>query len=102
MPKRPTIVPEEVWEQAPEAVQVVLSGLVTSYEQRIAQLEAEVREVTARLNQNSQNSSKPPSSDGPHVKRRPPQPASGRKAGGQPGHAPHQRALRPIERVDTI
>jgi transposase len=102
IPKRPPIVPEEVWEQAPEAVQVVLSGLVTYYEQRITQLEAEVRDLTARLNQNSQNSSKPPSSDGPHVKRRPPKPASGRKAGGQLGHAPHQRALRPIERVDTI
>jgi transposase len=101
-PKRPAIVPEEVWEQAPEAVQVVVSGLVTYYEQRITQLEVEVRELTARLNQNSQNSSKPPSSDGPHVKRKPPQPGSGRKAGGQPGHASHQRALVPIEKVDTV
>jgi transposase len=102
MPKRPTIVPEEVWEQAPEAVQVVLSGLITYYEQRITHLEAEVRELTARLNQNSQNSSKPPSSDGPHVKRKPPKPSSGRKAGGQPGHPPHQRAFVPIEKVDTV
>jgi len=101
-PKRPTIVPEEVWQQAPEAVQVVLSGLVTYYEQRITQLETEVRELTARLNQTSQNSSKPPSSDGPHVKRKPPKPASGRKAGGQPGHSPHHRALMPIEKVDTV
>jgi transposase len=83
-------------------VQEVLSGLVTNYEQRITQLEAEVRDLTARLNQNSQNSSKPPSSDGPHVKRRPPKPASERKAGGQPGHAPHQRALVPREKVDTL
>ncbi len=101
-PKRPTIVPLEVWEQAPEPVQVVMSAMVEYYEQRIATLEAEVRELTARLNQNSQNSSKPPSSDGPHVKRKPPKPSSGRKAGGQPGHAPHQRALVPIEKVDTV
>jgi len=101
-PKRPVLVPEEVWEQAPEAMQVVVSGLVTYYEQRITQLEAEVRELTTRLNQNSQNSSKPPSSDGPHVKRKPPQPGSGRKAGGQPGHAPHKRVLVPIEKVDTV
>ena len=101
-PKRPLIVPEDVWEQAPEAVQVVLSGLVIYYEQRITQLEAEVRELTARLNQTSQNSSKPPSSDGPHVKRKPPKPSSGRQAGGQPGHAPHHRALVPTEQVDTV
>jgi transposase len=101
-PKRPTIVPLEVWEQAPEPVQIVMSAMVVYYEQRIATLEAEVRELTARLTQNSQNSSKPPSSDGPHVKRKPPKPSSGRKVGGQPGHAPHQRALVPIEKVDTV
>jgi uncharacterized protein DUF6444 len=84
-PKRPAIVLEEVWEQAPEVVQVVLCGLVTYYEQRITQLEAEVRELTARLHQHSQNSANPPSSDGPHVKRKPRKPPSGRKAGGQPG-----------------
>src|SRR4249920_3594658 len=102
MPKRPTIVPEEVWEQAPEAVQVVLSGLITYYEQRITHLEAEVRELTARLNQNSQNSSKPPSSDGPHVKRKPPKPSSGRTPGGQPGHPPHQRTLVPVAEIDAV
>lgn len=101
-PKRPTIVPIEVWEQAPEPVQVVMSAMVEYYERRITQLEAEVRELTARLNQNSQNSSKPPSSDGPHVKRKPPKPVSERKAGGQPGHAPHHRALVPIEKVETV
>ena len=61
--KRPAIVPPEVWEQAPEPVRVVMHAMVEYYEQRIAQLEAEVRELTARLNQNSQNSSKPPSSE---------------------------------------
>jgi transposase len=101
-PKRPAIVPVEVWEQAPEPVQLVMQAMVEYYERRITQLEAEVREVTARLNQNSQNSSKPPSSDGPHVKRKPPKPSSGRKVGGQPGHAPHQRALVPLEKVDTV
>ena len=101
-PKRPTIVPVEVWEQAPEPVQVVMSAMVEYYEQRIAQLEAEVRELTARLNQHSQNSSKPPSSDGPHVKRKPPKPPSGRKPGGQPGHPLHQRALVPVDDVDEV
>ena len=40
--KRPAIVPVEVWEQAPEPVQVVMSAMVEYYEQRITQLEAEV------------------------------------------------------------
>src|SRR3954468_315820 len=96
------MVPVEVWEQAPEPVQIVMSAMVAYYGQRIARLEAEVREVTARLNQNSQNSSKPPSSDGPHVKRKPPRPPSGRKPGGQPGHPPHQRTLVPVAEVDAI
>jgi hypothetical protein len=43
-PKRPAIVPVEVWEQAPEAVQVVIRAMVEYYEQRIAKLEAEVRQ----------------------------------------------------------
>jgi transposase len=101
-PKRPAIVPVEVWEQAPEAVQVVMGAMVEYYERRIAKLESEVRELTARLNQTSQNSSKPPSSDGPHVKRKPPKPPSGRKPGGQLGHPPHQRALVPVEKVDHV
>ena len=100
-PKRPAIVPLEVWEQSPEPVQVVMSAMVAHYEQRIAGLEAQVRELLARLNQTSQNSSKPPSSDGPHVKRKPPTAPSGRKPGGQPGHAPHQRVLVPVEKVNA-
>jgi len=96
-PKRPALLPVELWEQLSEPLQVVISAMVEYYEQRIAELEADVRELTTRLNQNSQNSSKPPSSDGPHVKRKPPNPPSGRKPGGQSGHPPHQRALVPGE-----
>ncbi len=51
-------------------------------------LRAEVAELRRQLGQNSQNSSRPPSSDSPFVK---PAPESlrrkgGRKPGGQPGH----------------
>ncbi len=62
-------------------------------------LQQKVDQLTERLNQNSTNSSRPPSSDPPHVKRRPPQPSSGRQKGGQPGHARQQRPLVPPEQV---
>src|SRR5262249_40575885 len=68
-------------------------ALVQQYEQRLQAIQQQVAELTERLNQNSTNSSRPPSSDPPHVKRRPPKPSSGRKRGGQPGHARRQRPL---------
>lgn len=52
-----------------------------------AKLEARVAELEKRLNKNSSNSSKPPSSDGPKRKTKSLRPKnSGRKPGGQPGH----------------
>jgi transposase len=67
---------------------------------RIEDWEREVAELKSRLNQNSTNSSRPPSSDPPSVKRAPPQPPSGKKRGGQLGHKPHRRALVPPEKVN--
>ena len=78
-PKQPSVLPLEMWEQLPVALQAVVGATGEHYEQRIAVLEAQVRELTVRLHQTSQNSSKPPSSDGPHVRRKPPKPPSGRK-----------------------
>lgn len=51
-------------------------------------LRAQVAELTARLGQNSQNSSRPPSSDSLFTKPAPKslRRGSGRKAGGQQGH----------------
>ena len=60
---------------------------------QIEALQAEVATLDARLDANSQNSSKPPSTDPPHVKRQPPRPTSKRKTGGQLGH---KRAIRPM------
>lgn len=68
--------------------------------QIIRDLQREVAELTARLNQNSSNSSKPPSSDPPSVKRAPPKRPTGKKRGGQRGHKPHRRDLVPPEKVN--
>jgi transposase len=70
--------------------------------ERIEQLEAENRDLKARLGLNSSNSSKPPSTDLPNRKRKPPVPKSGRKRGGQPGHRRHERPLVPPDQVDEV
>jgi transposase len=95
-------IPSELWEQIPPHVQAVLWVVCDGYERRIAALEREVAELKEQVRRNSQNSSKPPSSDGPHVKRKPPKEPSGRKPGGQPGHPAHRRALVPLEQVDEV
>ncbi len=66
----------------------------------IVVLEARIRELERRLGLNSTNSSRPPSSDPPGLKRRPKRKPSGKKPGAQPGHEAHQRELLPPERVD--
>jgi transposase len=83
---------QAIWDTLSPDAQAAVTALVQSFERRIAELEE-------RLGTNSTNSSQPPSSDPPSVKRRPPAPASGRKRGGQPGHRPHSRALVPPERL---
>lgn len=69
-----------------DAVVDVVCKIIDELEVRIAGFESRIAELERRLNQNSSNSSKPPSSDG--LKRtnslRPKN--SGRKPGGQPGH----------------
>ncbi len=64
-----------------------LTALVNELLQKLDAAYARIAELEERLNKNSQNSSKPPSSDGykkpaPKSLRKP----SGRKQGGQPGH----------------
>jgi transposase len=58
-------------------------------------------ELEAKGKQNSVNSSKPPSPDLGR-KRKPPVEPSGRKRGGQPGHAGQSRELAPPEEVDEV
>lgn len=68
----------------------------------LAVLRAEVRELRARLNQNSSNSNRPPSSDPPGMNRAARRAAeSQRKRGGQPGHAKSSRPLQPPDEVKS-
>src|SRR5947208_78686 len=86
-------IPTELWDTFPVAAQAALLLVFQRYEQRIAVLEQQVADLQQRLNQNSTNSSKPPSADPPAVKRAPPTTPSGKKRGGQPGHLHCQRPL---------
>ena len=91
---QPTL-PPDVFDALPPAVQAYIRFL----EARVGHLEVRLAHLEARLDQNSSNSSKPPSSDGPHVKPAPPQSPSGRKRGGQPGHPKHERVILPPDEV---
>jgi transposase len=77
-----------------------LEALVAVQATRIGELEALVAELRARLDRNSRNSSKPPSSDGydkppaEKKKERSLRRRSGRKPGGQPGHQGHHLGRR--------
>jgi transposase len=86
--------PDDLWAKTPADVQAAILALVQTFEQRIAALEA-------RLNQNSSNSSRPPSTEPLHVKRQPPRPTSEKRRGGQVGHERHARELVPAEQLTS-
>src|SRR5439155_166005 len=83
--------PPEIWAATPCAAQAL-----------IVALQERIRELEARLGQNSSNSSRPPSSDPPQVPPRPKAPPPGRKRGGQLGHRGACRRLLPVEEVDEL
>ena len=66
----------------------------------LAAARAEIVELKAQLAKNSQNSSKPPSSDLPGTRPAKPKGRKRRKRGGQPGHAAHQAVV--PEHVDQL
>jgi transposase len=83
----PTL-PPDVFDALPPAVQAYIRYL----EVRLADLEA-------RLNRDSSNSSRPPSSDTPSAKPAPPKTPSGKAKGGQPGHPKRSRPELPPDEV---
>src|SRR6266567_3317864 len=79
-----------------------MEQLVSTCERQVADLTGRIEQLEARLNKDSHNSHKPPSSDGPakrprkHGLRQP----SGKKSGGQPGHPGVTRCL--VDDPDTV
>jgi transposase len=88
----------DAYEHGPEAVVALVVTLMSEFATqvetvaaRVTALESENAALRARLETNSRNSGKPPSSDGPGLKPHPTSQRvpSGRKPGGQPGHVGH-------------
>src|SRR5438270_5289767 len=72
---------------------------IATLARRVAELEATVRDLSARLGTNATNSGTPPSANPlgapkPVVKKK-----SKRRPGAQPGHPPRLKQLLPAERV---
>lgn len=91
---------ELIYEAGKDAVVKVLLEM----DARIKALELQVRlleDKVASLSNNSTNSSKPPSSDGPRVVR-PKKKKSSRSAGGQKGHKGHKRELLCADKMDNV
>lgn len=86
------------WQATPESVRQLVVGLLATVEQ-LQQAMAQLRE---QVSKNSQNSSKPPSSDPPSVKRKPPRAKGQRQRGGQPGHPGKGRGLKPSDQVSRF
>lgn len=104
------------WKATPNSVQTLVETLlaaVAEMQQMMAELHKQIEEQQKqveqqqkRINQleeqvgrNSRNSSQPPSSDRPDVKKPPPKAKGEQKRGGQPGHKGQGRQLKPAEEV---
>jgi transposase len=89
---------EEEWQRTPASVKRLIQDL----ERRVSALEQENQRLRERLASNSANSSLPPSSDRPEMPPCLPKKPSGKKRGGQPGHAGHTRKLIPVEQCQKV
>jgi transposase len=75
---------------------------IADLKRRVAELEALVRDLTARLGTNATNSGTPPSANPPGAPKPVAKTPTGKKPGGQPGHPAHLRRRLPPERLDQV
>lgn len=78
------------------------STVIDAQRKEIAQLKQRLQALEEKIGSNSGNSSRPPSTDQKKGKPAKPRAGSGRRAGGQPGHAGHSRALLAPQQVTHI
>jgi transposase len=94
--------PSEILVDPPNAVVAQLPQTVPGCHAVIALLIERVKLLEERVNLDSNNSSKPPSSNGPGKLNRARPRASDRKRGAQPGHKGHRRAILDEAEVDRL
>ena len=75
---------------------------IAALEGHVAELEALVGDLTARLGTNATNSSTPPSANPPQAPKPVTKAPTGNKPGGQPGHPAHLKQRLPAARVTHI
>jgi len=93
------------WDKTSLSVQAVVLALWQEnhiLKQRLACMQVEVDKLGERINKNSQNSSKPPSSDMFQERKYPKKEPSGQKKGGQHGHKGKGRKLKPLGQVNKV
>lgn len=99
-PKRPFSLLD--WAATPEPVKqyiLYLEQTVFTFVKRVKQLEKRIEQLEVRTNKSSQNSSQPPSSDGPFKKPVKRTKRRTRKKGGQKGHKGHRQQM--LDPTDT-
>src|SRR4051794_10503153 len=90
--------PADLWDRLPTEARALIQALRAE----VAALRQQITDLQERLVQNSTNSSRPPCTDPPDIKRRPPRTSSGRRRGAQPRHERWQRPLLPPDNTEAV
>jgi len=96
--------PQDEWDALSEQAQRIIGAYSLVLHARLHSLEDRVRQLEARLRQDSSNSSKPPSSDPPWKKKKKGEKKrrGKRPRGAQEGHEGSRRATIPPEKVTEV